>query len=100
MKIVVAIDSLKGSLSSLEAGSAISEGIHRVFSDADVIVRPLADGGEGTVNALTYGMNGHIEKVNVTGPTGSLVEAEYGIIDETKTAIIEMSSAAGITLVD
>lgn len=100
MKIVVAIDSLKGSLSSLEAGSAISEGIHRAFSDADVIVRPLADGGEGTVNALTYGMNGHIEKVNVTGPTGSLVEAEYGIIDETKTAIIEMSSAAGITLVD
>ena len=100
MNIVVAIDSLKGSLSSLEAGSAISEGIHKVMKDADVIVRPLADGGEGTVEALALGMNGRIEKVMVTGPLGKKVEAAYGIIDETKTAIIEMSAAAGITLVD
>lgn len=100
MKIVVAIDSLKGSLSSLEAGFAVSEGIHNVIPDANVIVRPLADGGEGTVEALTLGMNGKIEKVMVTGPLGSKVEASYGIIEESKTAIIEMSAAAGITLVD
>lgn len=100
MRVVVAIDSLKGSLSSLEAGSAISEGIHRAISDAQVIVRPLADGGEGTVEALALGMNGRIEKVKVTGPLGKEVEAEYGIIDESKTAILEMSAAAGITLVD
>ena len=74
MKVIVAIDSLKGSLSSLEAGSAISEGIHKVVSDADVIVRPLADGGEGTVEALALGMNGRIEKIRVTGPLGQTVE--------------------------
>ena len=99
MKVVVAIDSLKGSLSSLEAGSAISEGIHRALTDAEVIVRPLADGGEGTVEALALGMNGRIEKIKVTGPLGDPVEAAYGIIDETHTAIIEMSAAAGITLI-
>ena len=58
MKVVVAMDSMKGSLSSLEAGNAVSEGIHRVFRDAEVTVCPLADGGEGTVAALTLGMNG------------------------------------------
>lgn len=99
MKVVVAIDSLKGSLSSLEAGSAISEGIHRALKDAEVIVRPMADGGEGTVEALALGMNGRIEKIKVTGPLGDPVEAVYGIIDETHTAIIEMSAAAGITLI-
>lgn len=99
MKVVVAIDSLKGSLSSLEAGSAISEGIHRVMDDAKVVVRPLADGGEGTVEALALGMNGRIETITVTGPLGDMVEASYGIIDKTQTAIIEMSAAAGITLV-
>ncbi len=99
MNVVVAIDSLKGSLSSLEAGAAISEGIHKVIEDAQIIVRPLADGGEGTVEALALGMNGRIENIKVTGPLGTVVEAAYGIIDETKTAIIEMSAAAGITLV-
>ena len=99
MKVVVAIDSLKGSLSSLEAGTAVSEGIHRCISDAEVIVRPLADGGEGTVEALACGMNGRIENIMVTGPLGEKVEAAYGIIDNTKTAIIEMSAAAGIILV-
>lgn len=100
MKVVVAIDSLKGSLSSLEAGHAISEGIHKVFPKAEVTVRPLADGGEGTVEALTLGMNGHLEKVIVTGPLGRPVEAIYGILEKSKTAIMEMSAAAGITLVD
>lgn len=99
MKVVVAVDSFKGSLSSLEAGSAISEGIHRVMDDVEVVVRPLADGGEGTVEALALGMNGRIENIKVTDPLGDMVEASYGIIDETKTAIIEMSAAAGITLV-
>lgn len=99
MKVVVAIDSLKGSLSSLEAGSAISEGIHKVYKNADVVVRPLADGGEGTVEALALGMGGRLEKVIVTGPLSSKVEATYGIIDSSKTAIVEMSAAAGITLI-
>jgi len=99
MKVVVAIDSLKGSLSSLEAGSAIKQGIHKVYPEADVEVRPLADGGEGTVEALVLGMGGRLEKIMVTGPVGRPVECSYGILDASKTAIIEMAGAAGITLV-
>ena len=99
MNVVVAIDSLKGSLTSLEAGQAIRQGIQRVYADAQVSVRPLADGGEGTVEALVLGMNGRNEKVLVTGPLGKPVECVYGILPESKTAIVEMSGAAGITLV-
>ena len=99
MKVVVAMDSMKGSLSSLEAGNAVSEGIHRVFRDAEVTVCPLADGGEGTVEALVVGMNGKTEHVKVTGPLGEPVICEYGIIESTKTAVIEMAGAAGITQV-
>ncbi len=100
MKVVVAIDSLKGSLTSLEAGEAIQEGILRAISDAEVIVRPLADGGEGTVEALTRGMNGRYEKITVTDPLGRPTDAVYGILEDSHTAIIEMSAAAGITLID
>ena len=99
MKAVVAIDSLKGSLSSMEAGNAIAEGIYRADAEAKVEVRPLADGGEGTVDALVQGMNGSLRKVRVTGPLGEKVDAAYGIIEEAKMAVIEMSAAAGITLV-
>ena len=99
MKVVVAIDSLKGSLTSLEAGNAIQKGVQCVMPDAEVCVRPLADGGEGTVEALALGMGGRMEKVVVTGPLGKPVECAYGILDESKTAIVEMSGAAGITLV-
>ena len=103
MKVVVAIDSFKGSLSSMEAGQAIAEGVKRVYQNAEVVVRPLADGGEGTVEALVEGMGGIFVTKEVTGPLGKKVEATYGIIelkdDLSKTAIIEMSAAAGITLV-
>lgn len=99
MKVVVAIDSFKGSLTSMEAGYAISEGIHRADPKANVIVRPLADGGEGTVDALVSGMNGTIQHITVTGPLGTPVTCEYGILEDTNTAILEMSAAAGITLV-
>ena len=105
MKAVIAIDSLKGSLTSLEAGEAIKKGIMKVYKKAEVVICPVADGGEGTAVALTLGMNGKLEKVKVTGPLGKEVEAEYGIIEpsethKVKTAIIEMSAEAGITLVD
>ncbi len=99
MKVTVAIDSLKGSLSSLEAGQAIASGVRRVYPDAEVCVRPLADGGEGTVEALTCGMGGEIRHVQVTGPLGKPVDCPYGIISGSKTAIIEMAGAAGITQV-
>ena len=99
MKIVTAIDSFKGSMTSMEAGLAVTEGVHRVDSDVDVQIRPLADGGEGTVEALVAGMNGMKQEIQVTGPLGTLVVCEYGIIESSKTAVIEMAGAAGITLV-
>ena len=99
MRVVVAIDSFKGSMSSLEAGEAISKGIRNAHMDAEVEIRPLADGGEGTVEALSIGMGGRLINVDVTGPVGRKVSAVYGIVDSSKTAIIEMSQAAGITLV-
>ncbi len=99
MKVIVAVDSFKGSLSSLEAGAIIKQGIKKAIPDAKVWVRPLADGGEGTVEALTLGMGGKLEHITVTGPLGKSVQCVYGVIEETKTAIIEMSSAAGITLI-
>lgn len=99
MRVVVAIDSFKGSMSSLEAGEAISNGIKKAHKGAEVEIRPLADGGEGTVEALSIGMGGRLINVDVTGPVGRKVSAVYGIVDSSKTAIIEMSQAAGITLV-
>ena len=99
MKVVVAIDSLKGSLSSLEAGEAIKTGVLKAMPNAEVAVRPLADGGEGTVEALALGMGGELKTVEVTGPLGEKVNCLYGILEESQTAIVEMSGAAGITLV-
>ena len=99
MKVVTAIDSFKGSITSMEAGYAAKEGIKRADKYAEVVVRPLADGGEGTVDALVSGMNGTLQEVVVTGPLGKPVNCQYGIIEDTKTAVIEMSGAAGITLV-
>ena len=99
MRVVVAIDSFKGSMSSLEAGEAISNGIKKAHKDTEVEIRPLADGGEGTVEALSIGMGGRLINVDVTGPVGRKVSAVYGIVDSSKTAIIEMSQAAGITVV-
>ena len=99
MNVVVAMDSFKGSLTSLEAGQAIREGICRVYPDADVQVRPLADGGEGTAEALTLGMGGTLRQVTVTGPLGTPVTASYGVIPGRRTAILEMAAAAGLPLV-
>lgn len=106
MKVVISIDSFKGSLTSIQAAQAIEKGIKRVEKEAEVVIKPLADGGEGTVDALVDGMGGNMEFIKVTGPAGKPVLAKYGIIcptnpdmEETNTAIMEMSQAAGITQV-
>lgn len=98
MKVVIAMDSLKGSLSSMEAGLAIKEGIQSVC-DAQIIVKPLADGGEGTVDALLAGMGGEEINIEVTGPIGQKIPCKYGILKDHNTAILEMAEAAGIKLV-
>lgn len=99
MKVVVAIDSLKGSLSSMQAGHIIKKAILKVKPSAQVVVKPLADGGEGTTDALTEGFHGETQCLSVTGPLGSPVSACYGYVKETQTAIMEMASASGITLI-
>lgn len=99
MKVIVAIDSFKGSMGSIEAGNAVKEGILRAKPNAKVLVKPLADGGEGTIDALLESVNGKRIDVKVTGPLGDPVNTYYGYIENTKTAIIEMASAAGIMLV-
>ena len=98
MKVVIAIDSFKGSLPSIAAGEAAAAGIRDAIPEAETIVRPLADGGEGTVDALIAGMGGEKRTVTVTGPMGRPVEAAYGILPG-GTAVMEMAAAAGITLV-
>lgn len=98
MNIIVAIDSFKGSLSSLTAGTAAEQGIHRALPDASVAVKPVADGGEGTVAALVSGLKGTFVTIPVTGPLGQPVEATYGILPD-QTAVIEMAEAAGLPLV-
>lgn len=98
MKILFAIDSFKGSLDSVAAGNAAAEGARRAFPDATCVVRPLADGGEGTVRALVAGLGGELRRVTVTGPAGKPVTATYGILPG-GTAVMEMAEAAGITLV-
>ncbi len=98
MKVTIAIDSFKGSLGSIEAGKAASAGVRRAFPDAVCAVRPLADGGEGTVDALVEGLGGALNAVTVTGPAGKPTTATYGILPG-GTAVMEMAQASGITLV-
>ena len=99
-KIVVAIDSFKGSLSTFEAGKAIGEATKEVYENAEVIISLIADGGEGTVEAIVSATNGEIVRTVVCNPLGEKIEATYGFIPHTKTAIIEMSAEAGITLIE
>ncbi len=99
MKITVAIDSFKGSLNTFQSGASVTDAIRAVYPDAEVKVCPLADGGEGTVSAIVFALGGKICKVEVCGPLGEKVIAEYGVISEKRLAVIEMSAAAGITLV-
>lgn len=99
MKVLVAIDSFKGSLSSLQAGDAVKQAVLRLDSSVNAVVKPLADGGEGTVDALAETANAEIVKLTVKGPLLSPVVAKYCILRDNNTAVIEMASASGITLI-
>lgn len=98
MKIIIAIDSFKGSLSSIEASEAITSGMRAVDPDAEIVTLPLADGGEGTVAAFIQATGGKEITTNVTGPLGKKVEAVYGILTDEKTAVIEVAAACGLPL--
>lgn len=99
MKIVIASDSYKGSFSTLQVADSIEKGIRKVYEDADIIKIPVADGGEGTVDALVLGTEGRYEEVEVIGPLGDKVLAKYGVLDG-DMAVIEMAAASGLTLID
>ena len=98
MKIVISMDSFKGSLSAREAGMAAKEGILRVYPEADIEVSALADGGEGTVRTIVEATGGRFEIVTVSDPLGRPVAAEYGVIGGTETVVMEMAEASGLTL--
>jgi glycerate kinase len=99
MRIVVAPNAFKGSLSALEAATAIAEGIRIAAPDADMVLVPIADGGDGTVDALVAATQGQLRTGRVRGPLGDPVDADYGLIDGGSTAVIEMAKAAGLALV-
>jgi len=99
MKIVVAPDSFKGSLTAVEVSDAIEQGVREIFPEAEIVKIPMADGGDGTVQCLVNATGGEILREKVTGPLGDEVWASYGILGDKKTAVIEMAEASGLTLV-
>lgn len=96
MKIVIAPDSYKESLSALEVATSIRTGFQHVYPSAEYCLLPLADGGEGTVDVLLHGLNGVKKTSEVTGPNGSLTVAEWAVFDDGKTALIEIAQASGL----
>ena len=99
MKIVIAPNSFKENLTSLEVASEIETGMRRVWPDAEYVKIPMADGGEGTVQSLVDATGGEIVKVEVSGPMGDRVLASYGLLGDKRTAVIEMAEASGLPLV-
>lgn len=99
MKIVIAPDSYKESLSALDVATAIERGFKEIFPDAEYVKLPVADGGEGTVEAMVAATHGRKVKVNVTGPLGEPVAGFYGISGDEQSAFIEMAAASGLELV-
>lgn len=98
MKVLIAIDSFKGSLSSVESSDVISSAIKDIYPDAEIISFPLADGGEGTVESIVHAVGGNIIPLNITGPSNEKIDAHYGILQDGKTAIIEIAEACGLPL--
>ena len=99
MRVVVAPDSYKGSVSAVGVAAALERGVLRVFPQAEVRKIPIADGGEGTVEALVTATGGQMKQERVRGPLGEVVDACWGILGDGKTAVIEMAAASGLPLV-
>ena len=99
MNIIVAPDSFKGSLTAAQAADAIVQGVRDVLPEAEIVSIPLADGGEGTVQALVLATEGRMVQQKVTGPMGDPVEASFGVLGDDVTGVVEMAEAAGLPLV-
>jgi len=99
MKIIIAPQAFKGSLKAPEAAQAMAEGVKSVINDVEIVLLPLADGGEGTVKAMVEATKGKLSVTEVHGPLGEMVNATWGILGDRKTAVIEMAAASGLNLV-
>jgi len=99
MRIIIAPDSFKGSASAVLVCAAIARGLRRALPDAEIVAVPMADGGEGTVDALVAATRGTLKTVNVHGPLGGSVDASFGVSGDGRTAFIEMAAASGLMLV-
>ena len=99
MKIVIAPQSFKGSLSAMEAARAIAKGVLAAEPQAEIALVPVADGGDGTLNALVESTHGQVFRSIVTGPLGRAVEAQWGVMGDGQTAVVEMAQASGLVLV-
>lgn len=98
MRVLIAPDSFKESASARDAAEAIGLGVRRACPDVEVVLLPMADGGEGTVEALVAATGGRLVEEVVTGPAGEPVKAVYGLLDEGATAVIELAAASGLAL--
>src|SRR4051795_7029059 len=99
MKVVVAPDKFKGSLTAPEAARAMARGVAASAPDAEIDLAPMADGGEGTVEALVAATSGTFHEAGVNGPLGEPVRARFGMLGDGRTAVIEMAAASGLVLV-
>ena len=99
MKVVIAPQAFKGSISALDAARAMAEGVARVLADAEVVLVPVADGGDGTLETLVDGYGGEIRSATVTGPLGEKLTASWGAMGDGLTAVIEMARTSGLALV-
>src|SRR5579864_7378070 len=99
MKVVVAPNAFKGTLTAPQAAAAIARGVREVFPDADIVEVPVADGGDGTTEALVSAHHGDRRSVEVEGPLGDLVTARFGLIESGRTAVVELAEASGLVLI-
>jgi len=99
LKIVLAPDSFKGSMTASDVCNAMTEGILKIFPNAEIISIPIADGGEGTVDSLVSATDGKFKTCKVLNPIGEEITAKYGILGDMKTAVIEMAAASGLPLI-
>ncbi|ARI78679.1 glycerate kinase [Halobacillus mangrovi] len=99
MKVIVAPDSFKGCLNAVEVSRAIQEGIKKAYSNAETVILPVADGGEGTLDTLAAATEGKKRRIQVIGPLGNPIEAEYGVLGDGETCVIEMACVSGLSLI-
>ncbi|TMC53514.1 MAG: glycerate kinase [Chloroflexi bacterium] len=99
MKVVVAPNAFKGTLTAAQAAAAIARGVHQVFPDAEVLEVPVADGGDGTMEALVSANHGVYRTAVVEGPLGDSVQARFGLIDSRRGAVVELAMSSGLTLI-